>query len=92
MVTPVPVEIFEYPVSDTRGHANGAMLVIKDLHTHLILKVVETVNSSLQLNEILENTALAIVEHIGLFSSAILYFRSRGKFTSTRRQYRADKG
>ncbi|HBP66395.1 MAG TPA: hypothetical protein DD730_19575 [Desulfosporosinus sp.] len=67
----VPVEIFEYPVSDTRGHANGAMLVIKDLHTHLILKVVETVNSSLQLNEILENTALAIVEHIGLFSSAI---------------------
>jgi len=67
----VPIELFGYPVLNKNGHYSGAMLVIKDLHSHLILKVVETINSSLKLEEILENTALAIVQHVGLFSSAI---------------------
>lgn len=67
----VPIELFEYPVLNKNGHSIGAMLVIKDLHSHLILKIVETVNSSLKLEEILANTALAIVQHVGLFSSAI---------------------
>jgi len=67
----VPIELFEYPVLNNSGHPSGVMLVIKDLHSNLILKIVETVNSSLNLEEILLNTALAIVQHVGLFSSAI---------------------
>lgn len=67
----VPIKLFIVPILNKRGQSSGAMVLIKDLHSHLILKVVETVNSSLKLEEILENTALAIVQHVGLFSSAI---------------------
>ncbi|MFZ3371926.1 MAG: diguanylate cyclase [Desulfitobacteriaceae bacterium] len=67
----VPIELFEDPVLDKSGRPSGVMLVIKDLHAHLILKVAETVNSSLKLKEILKNTVQAIVQHVGLFSSAI---------------------
>ena len=67
----IPVEICAYPVRDRYGKNRGTLLVCKDLGSELLFKIISTINSSLQLREVLNNTTRAVVDYLGLSSNAI---------------------
>lgn len=67
----VPLEVKGHPVYDQQGNLDGELLVLRDLHEDLLVKVTTLVNSSLALNDVLHNTACAVVDYLGLVSSAI---------------------
>ncbi len=67
----VPVEITGYPVRDSSLRTRAVMLIWKDLHADLLLKITSTINSSLQLSDVLKNTTTVVVNYLGLGSNAV---------------------
>lgn len=67
----IPLEVRAFPVYGKNGQIAGELLTLKDLHEELLVTVTKLVNSSLSLQDVLQNTTTAIVEHLGLDSNAI---------------------
>lgn len=71
MGSTVPLEEQAMPIYDINKQFCGNMLVLKNLHEELIVKVTNLVNSTLSLKEVLQNTTTAVVEYLGLDSNAV---------------------
>ncbi|MDT3700492.1 MAG: sensor domain-containing diguanylate cyclase [Thermincola sp.] len=67
----VPLEVKSLPLYDNQKEIAGLLLILKDLLDDLLIKITTLVNSSLSLKVVLENTVQAVVEHLGLDSTAI---------------------
>lgn len=72
----VPLEVSSYPLLTLQGNFRGQVLIIKDLHQELMVKVTNLVNSTMSLNEVLKNTTIAVTEHLGLDSNAIFLYEN----------------
>lgn len=70
----IPVEISESLVLNQYGEPSGILLVINDRHSEFMLKITRLVNSSLDLNQVLQNVTRVVVEHLDLSSNAIFLF------------------
>lgn len=67
----VPMEVHGFSIFNSDRKLFGELLLLRDLHNELLIKVINLVNSSLSLKEVLKNTTSAIVEYLGLASNAI---------------------
>ncbi|MDA8442728.1 MAG: diguanylate cyclase [Peptococcaceae bacterium] len=70
----VPIEVSGYVVRDRDGQTHGTLLVCKDLHSQLMAEIISTINSSLQIKDVLQNTTKAVVDYLGLYSNAVFMF------------------
>lgn len=67
----VPVEIEMFPTFNGNNAIIGSLLVIKDIYSKLLLDITATVNSTLELAEVLSSINKIIVERLGITYNAI---------------------
>lgn len=67
----IPLEVRSHPIYDSRREIAGHLLILKDMLDDLLVKITTLVNSSLSIKEVLNNTVEAVVEYLGLDSTAI---------------------
>lgn len=69
----VPLEVSSRPLLAPQGGFKGQVLAFKDLHQELMVKVTNLINSTKSIQEVLQNTTIAVTEHLGLDSNAIFF-------------------
>lgn len=67
----LPVEIEIFPTINGDNSIIGAMLVIKDIYSRILLDITSTVNSTLELDEVLTGTIKIVVDRLGISCNAI---------------------
>ena len=67
----IPLQINASTRYDKAGEFCGVLLICRDFYSDLLLQVIQTINSSLKLDEVLDNIISVVVDHLGLASTAV---------------------
>lgn len=70
----IPVRQYLNPVANNEGKITGSIFIFKDLYNELLFEISHTINSSLDINKIIETTSNIIFEHLGLSSISIFLY------------------
>ncbi len=68
---PIPLQLEVSARYDKVGEFCGAILSFVDLHSDLLSQVIQTINSSLKLDEVINNIISVVVDYLGLASTAV---------------------
>lgn len=75
----VPLEVQSYPFYDGDEEPMGTLLILRDIHEDLMVEITNLVNSTLSLKEVLKNTVKAVVDNMGLESTAVFLLNDEKK-------------
>jgi len=67
----IPLQLNISARYDKTGEFSGAILIFRDHDSDLLSKVTQTINSSLKLEDVLENIVTVAVDYLGLTSTAV---------------------
>ena len=70
----IPVQQYLNPIKNHQDKCIGAFSLFKDLHQELLLEINHAINSSLNINNIINTASNAVLEHLGLSSYAIFLY------------------
>lgn len=73
----LPVQQFIYPIINGKNEIIGALFIYKDLHQELLLEISHAINSTLNINEIIETTINSALEHLGLSTIAVFLYNKQ---------------
>ncbi len=72
----IPVDLYETQILNNQGEPAGALLLIKDRHSELMVTITNLINSSLDITHVLHNVTRVVVEYLELSSTAIFFLDS----------------
>jgi len=67
----IPVDIYLSQLLNNQGEPAGALLLVKDQHSDLMVTITNLMNSSLDISHVLRNVTQVVVEYLELSSNAI---------------------
>lgn len=67
----IPLQINATARYDKVGEFRGVLLICRDLNPDLLLQVIQTITSSLKLDEVIDNIISVVVDYLGLASAAV---------------------